>query len=179
MLIVSLSISILMIKSSVEDWDKNPVTTNVERTDGTGSEDLMHPAVTICRGPKTQPDIWALTEVILDFFDFHCHVNSGGLKAAPWICNRTDRIKSDFEDILGARFTHLTEIVEDYYQKHHSKFRKEYDHYMHLKIKNLIKSNLLNITHLESFFQSRMFQSLYPRIHFLIHDKEREDKKVK
>ena len=94
-----------MIKSSVEDWNKNPITTNVERTDGTGTGNLMHPAVTICRGPDTQPDIWALTEVILDFLDFHCNVHSATLKAQPWKCNTTDRIKADFEDILGARFT--------------------------------------------------------------------------
>ena len=68
----SITASICMIQTSFEDWNKHPILTTVERTDGTAAVDSLFPSITICKGNSFQPDNWVLPELIFDFFEFQC-----------------------------------------------------------------------------------------------------------
>ena len=71
-ILLSLVTSISMIKLLIQDWNKDPLTTSIERIDGTiaNNSDFLLPSVTFCKA--SQPDNWALTELIFNLFDFHC-----------------------------------------------------------------------------------------------------------
>ena len=117
-IIVSLIISITIIQTSTEDWDRNPITTDVARTDVSNTGDDIFPAVTLCRGSSTQPDNWALTDLILDFFDFHCNDDQE-------MCDRNDQIQNDFSDLMEARFKYVTEVVDDLFLQKKSQFNEQ------------------------------------------------------
>ena len=169
-LVVSLSIAISMINDSVEDWDRTPMTTNVERTDGTNVEDEIFPAITICRGPKTQPDNWALSELILNFFRFHCTAKLG--KRCD---NRRRKIQEDFHDLFDARFKDLILVVDGYFLKYATELRKNFkDYSTHDKLQAIIQSNVSYLEHFDSFLKENMFKSTSSKISDLIEETYKE-----
>ena len=153
MLIVSLVVSITIIQTSIEDWDKNPITTDVARTDSSHNTDDIFPAVTICRGPSTQPDNWALTDLILDFFDFHCNDGQG-------MCDRNDQIQNDFSDLMKARFKYVTEVVDDLFQGKKSQFDDYTNSMFHDEILSIVQSstNAVSLTDFDEFLEENMFK---------------------
>ena len=109
-LIASLAFSISMIQTSFEEWRDFPIVTTVERTDGIAAVDNIFPSVTICRGSTSQPDNWVLSELILDFFEFHCLDQSK--------CNKTEKTQNDFKQLTELIYKVSTKIVNDSYEKH-------------------------------------------------------------
>ena len=142
----------------MEDWDKNPITTDVARTDVSNTEDDIFPAVTLCRGSTTQPDNWALTDLILDFFDFHCNDDQGA-------CDRNDQIQNDFSDLMEARFKYVTEVVDNLFQQKKSQFNDNTNAMFtntmfHDEILSIIQSstNVANLKEFDQFLEGNMFK---------------------
>ena len=150
---VSLIISITIIQTSTEDWDRNPITTDVARTDVSNTGDDIFPAVTLCRGSSTQPDNWALTDLILDFFDFHCNDDQE-------MCDRNDQIQNDFSDLMEARFKYVTEVVDDLFQQRKSQFNDKTNAIFHDEILSIVQSstNVANLTDFNQFLEENMFK---------------------
>ena len=154
-MITSLGISISMIQSSVEDWDKYPITTDVERTDGSHTTDELYPAITICRGTETQPNNWALSELILDFLAMWKQDFGSG---------EPGQIHKDFFDIKDARFKHLNDTLENVYRKHELfPYADPYANPPAFKygaysnILTLVKKKFATISDFDSFLKNNMF----------------------
>ena len=154
-MIASLSISISMIQSSVEDWDKYPITTDVERTDGSHTADELYPAVTICRGTETQPNNWALSELILDFL---------AMWEQDFGPGERKQIHEDFSDLKDVRFKYLNEILENVYRKHElfkpypsnadPSFKNDPSYF---EIIDMIIQKVTNLSDVDSFLKKNMF----------------------
>ena len=148
MLIVSLTASICIIQTSFEDWNKHPILTTVERTDGTAAIDSVFPAITICKGNSFQPDNWVLPEIILDFFKFHCENETE--------CHKTEKIQKDFKSVLNKIYQKLTNSVEKSYKEFHlQKWSTNFPQFNLLR--TLIEKNYTNIEKLEHFLEKNMF----------------------
>ena len=84
--------SIKIIYDSFDDWDDNPLITNVEDFEAP-LNNIEFPAITVIHEPDYQTDNWALPELILNFFYFTCSKPSED-------CQRTEKLRQDFKPFL-------------------------------------------------------------------------------
>ena len=151
-----MALSMSMIQYSIEDWSTHPIITTIERTDGTASEDIVFPSITICKGSSFQPDNWALPELIFDFFEFHCMDENQ--------CNKTEKTHKDFKQLLDKIYETLSISVEKSYQKYELEgwSNREENRAIILKIITMIKNNYTTVKTLNDKLQKNMFN--YPDI---------------
>ena len=146
-----MALSMAMIQYSFEDWRTHPILTTIERTDGTASEDIVFPSITICKGSSFQPDNWALPELIFDFFEFHCMDENQ--------CNKTEKTHKDFKQLLDKIYETLSVSVEKSYQEFELEqwTKREENKAIIMKMITMIANNYTTIKTLNDKLRKNMF----------------------
>ena len=95
--------SIKIIYDSFDDWDDNPLITNVEDFEAP-LNNIEFPAITVIHEPDYQTDNWALPELILNFFEFTCSKSSED-------CQKTENLRQDFKPFLDHVYNQMSSLI--------------------------------------------------------------------
>ncbi len=99
-----------MISNMVEDWQTNPTITTLDSI-ATSIKEVQFPTVTVCPEMYTQPDNWALPEMILNAIPFECYQSTKLTKVQYPACNETQEARNDFGQVLSVLASHLKKQV--------------------------------------------------------------------
>ena len=118
-LILSFSYGVYQINDAMVDWSENPVITSVDTIDSPLRE-IQFPTVTFCHDDYFQPDNWAMTELVFNFFDIN-----------------DSQLREDFQQFFQLMFDEASSLVaNNEFEKNLAK-EENVDHVLRLLENNL------------------------------------------
>lgn len=99
------ALGLWQVRIGLNQWNENPVMTSIEGI-YTPISKVQFPTITFCHEDYNQPDVWALTEQVFNFFSFHCSSKNEN-------CAESQKLREDFQPFFKMIYDNVSQLVDE------------------------------------------------------------------